>query len=81
FPVGFRFRGHEFHYSRVRLAGAPPPTACEVKRGTGCYAGRDGILVGGTWAGYTHVHALATPEWASGFLEAAARRRDRPARM
>lgn len=72
FPTGFRMKGHEFHYSRV-IAGSAPPTACAVLRGSGCWPGRDGVTVGNVWAGYTHLHALATPEWGRGFLQTARR--------
>jgi cobyrinic acid a,c-diamide synthase len=71
FPVGLSLKGHEFHYSRIRLEGAPLATACAVVRGSGCYAGRDGILRENVWASYTHLHAQATPEWARGILRAA----------
>jgi cobyrinic acid a,c-diamide synthase len=71
FSVGTRLRGHEFHYSRIVPAGDAPPTACAVLRGTGCFPGRDGVLAGNIYAAYTHVHALATPEWARGMLSAA----------
>jgi len=73
FPEGVRMRGHEFHYSRIVLEGDAPPTACSVGRGTGCYHGRDGVTVGNVWAAYTHIHALATPEWAPGVVAAARR--------
>jgi cobyrinic acid a,c-diamide synthase len=71
FPVGARLKGHEFHYSRILLDGAQPSTACAVLRGTGCFAGRDAVLTGNVWAGYAHLHALATPEWAGAVVEAA----------
>jgi hypothetical protein len=29
------------------------------------------VIFKNVWAGYTHVHALATPEWAAGMLQAA----------
>jgi len=70
FPEGTLLRGHEFHYSRI-AAGADLPTACAVLRGTGCSAGRDGLLVHNAWAGYTHLHATATPAWARGMIAAA----------
>jgi cobyrinic acid a,c-diamide synthase len=73
YPLGTRLRGHEFHYSRVVIQGEPLATACAVVRGTGCWAGRDGVIVNNVWASYTHLHALATPEWVSGFANAAAR--------
>jgi len=71
FPVGLLLRGHEFHYSRILPEGSPPATACAVRRGTGCGQRRDGVIVGNVWAGYTHLHALGTPEWARGLLVAA----------
>ena len=71
FPDGTRLHGHEFHYSRILLDGEPPPTACAVLRGAGCYRGRDAVLSGNVWASYAHLHALATPEWAAGLLHAA----------
>ncbi len=78
YPSGVVLRGHEFHYSRVIPAETLPETACAVMRGTGAYDFRDGVVVGQTFAAYTHVHALATPEWAAALLDAARRRRDRP---
>jgi cobyrinic acid a,c-diamide synthase len=74
FPAGTRLRGHEFHYSKLLSAGHPPATACAVKRGTGCSEGRDAVVTENVWAAYTHLHALATPEWAHAMVRAARRR-------
>ena len=71
FPRGLILRGHEFHYSRILPGAGLPGTACAVRRGVGCYHGRDGVIVGNSWASYTHLHGLATPEWAEGLLNAA----------
>ena len=71
FQTGLLLRGHEFHYSRLVSADEPPPTACAVRRGTGCAGGRDAIVVHNVWAAYTHLHAAATPEWAPALLGAA----------
>jgi cobyrinic acid a,c-diamide synthase len=71
FPLGVKLRGHEFHYSRALPETTAPATACSVSRGTGCWAGRDGILSGNVWAAYTHLHAVASPEWAEGVIRAA----------
>ena len=68
FPVGLPLRGHEFHYSRIVPGATPVPTVCAVRRGTGCAAGRDGVVVHNVWASYTHLHALSTPEWTSALL-------------
>jgi len=73
FPRGAILRGHEFHYSAILPPTVLPRTACEVRRGVGCGGGRDGVVVGNIWASYTHLHALATPEWAAGLLHAARR--------
>jgi cobyrinic acid a,c-diamide synthase len=71
FPVGLTLRGHEFHYSRIVPGGAPVPTACAVRQGTGSVERRDGVIVHNVWASYTHLHAVSTPEWTSALLGAA----------
>jgi len=73
FATGLVLKGHEFHYSRILPGGEPPPCACAVTRGTGAWQGRDGIVWGNVWAGYTHLHARGTPEWAAGLIGAARR--------
>ncbi|HUV97650.1 MAG TPA: hypothetical protein VMV98_09290 [Acidobacteriaceae bacterium] len=72
FPLGTELRGHEFHYSRILAGEEAPSTACAVRRGTGSFPGREGVILQNVWASYTHLHALATPEWAAGMLRAAA---------
>jgi cobyrinic acid a,c-diamide synthase len=71
YPAGLTLKGHEFHYSRLRVNGGSPPTVCAVRRGTGCGDGRDGLVLRNVWASYTHVHALGTPEWTAGMLKTA----------
>jgi cobyrinic acid a,c-diamide synthase len=71
FAPGATLGGHEFHYSRI--VGEAPATACAVTRGTGCAGGRDAVVAGNVWASYSHVHALATPEWAPALVAAARR--------
>jgi cobyrinic acid a,c-diamide synthase len=73
YPVGTTIRGHEFHYSRVIFPGTIPAMACSVRRGTGSFDKRDALLLENVWASYTHVHALATHEWAEGLIKAARR--------
>jgi cobyrinic acid a,c-diamide synthase len=73
FPTGLVLHGHEFHYSRISLGDKPADTACAVLRGVGCFQKRDLVVTKNVMAGYTHLHALATPEWAKGFLNAAHR--------
>ncbi|HUB77482.1 MAG TPA: cobyrinate a,c-diamide synthase [Bryobacteraceae bacterium] len=74
FATGTRLRGHEFHYSRIASQGELPATACAVSRGVGCSSARDAVVVDNVWAAYTHLHALATPEWASALVRAATSR-------
>jgi cobyrinic acid a,c-diamide synthase len=71
FPQGTTLRGHEFHYSNIIPQPAMPRTACAVRRGTGAYDKRDGVIQGNVWASYTHLHATATPEWADAILRVA----------
>jgi len=46
-------------------------TVLALDRGVGVGEGRDGFLVGGVVAGYTHIHALGAPEWAPAVVRAA----------
>ncbi len=71
FPQGTVLRGHEFHYSRIVEVEEAAGTACAVLRGVGCLPGRDCLLTQNVMAGYTHLHAEATPEWAQGMVAAA----------
>jgi cobyrinic acid a,c-diamide synthase len=71
FPMGTILRGHEFHYSRIVSEPLAAVTACSVDRGAGCFAGRDFLIARNVMAGYTHLHATATPEWAAGLVNAA----------
>ncbi len=72
-PRGAELRGHEFHYSKVRVGSGAVRTVLALDRGVGVGEGRDGILVGGVVAGYTHLHALGAPEWAPALVRAARR--------
>jgi cobyrinic acid a,c-diamide synthase len=71
FPRGAKLRGHEFHYSRIVSDSSAAVTACSIGRGVGCFAGRDFLIARNAMAGYTHLHATATPEWAAGMVNAA----------
>ncbi len=73
FPVGTALRGHEFHYSRIAPQSDWAATACAVRRGSGCFHGRDAAILQNVWASYTHLHALATPQWVNGLADAARR--------
>ena len=69
--AGTELRGHEFHYSRLLDDGGRVPTVLSLDRGVGVGGGRDGLQVGRTVATYTHLHALGTPSWAEGLVDAA----------
>lgn len=71
FHRGTILRGHEFHYSRVVSDPGALSSSCAVVRGTGCLPGRDCLVMLNVMAGYTHLHATATPEWAAGIVAAA----------
>ncbi|EGJ49712.1 cobyrinate a,c-diamide synthase [Desulfocurvibacter africanus] len=74
FRAGERIAGHEFHYSACCLDGPSPNLdfALRVERGSGMHAGQDGLMHKRTFAGYTHIHALGTRDWAPNFVRAAA---------
>ena len=67
---GVDIKGHEFHYSHLLGELGEIPTALSLERGVGVGNKRDGIQVGSVMATYTHLHALGTPEWASGLVSA-----------
>jgi cobyrinic acid a,c-diamide synthase len=73
---GTRFRGHQFRYSELRLAGEVP-LAYRVRRRRGReqpfaegYAPRPNVL-----ASYVHVHFASNPGVAAALVDAAARGR------
>jgi cobyrinic acid a,c-diamide synthase len=71
YPQGTILRGHEFRYSRIVSKGDMPQTACAVRRGTGAFDKRDGLILDNVWASYTHLHAVASPEWAAAMVRVA----------
>lgn len=78
FPEGLQLKGHEFHYSKILTGPEPLEAACAVRRGAGALPGRDGLVRGNVWASYTHLHALATPEWVNSLLSVASDFAQRP---
>ncbi len=64
FPSGTALAGHEFHYSRPVGPPGGLELAFAVERGGGVWSGRDGLVSGRTLATFTHLHALASPQWA-----------------
>lgn len=65
---GVSIRGHEFHYSRVAHVDGQPSMAYHVERGHGIDGKGDGIVHKNIVASYTHIHALATPQWAKAMV-------------
>jgi cobyrinic acid a,c-diamide synthase len=77
FPVGTRLKGHEFHYSRILSRDkGQEHLAFRVLRGTGVGGKRDGLCRKNVLAGFTHLHALGTPQWAQGLVGRARQYRD-----
>ncbi len=65
---GARISGHEFHYSRVAQVDGQLPMAYYIKRGHGINGREDGFVWKNVVAAYTHIHALATPQWAPAMI-------------
>jgi cobyrinic acid a,c-diamide synthase len=53
------FRGHEFHYSEVRLE-ADTKYAYHLSRGIGIHTQQDGAHINNTLGSYTHLHPVAS---------------------
>jgi len=73
---GVSVRGHEFHYSRIAQVDGQHPQAYRVERGFGVDGKGDGIVYKNIVAAYTHIHALATPQWAPAMVRKARAYRD-----
>ncbi len=77
FSPGEEVKGHEFHHSRVEnLERDTINYAFRVTRGHGIDGRYDGIIYKNVLACYTHLHALATPGWATRLVEAGAGQRN-----
>ncbi len=62
------FRGHEFHYSKVKIdsnSQKTPEFAFKILRGRGILDAKDGLMSKNTVASYVHTHAAACPGFAS----------------
>ncbi|MDQ7032747.1 MAG: cobyrinate a,c-diamide synthase [Desulfonauticus sp.] len=71
FPVGYKLKGHEFHYSCLLDEVKNKSFALKLERGVGICNGLDGLLYKNVFASYTHIHALGAPEWAENFVRSA----------
>lgn len=78
YPLGTLLHGHEFHYSAVAgiAEGALQDSAFSMQRGKGIKNKRDGICFNNVLGTYTHIHALGSPEWASGLIKCAVKYRE-----
>ncbi len=74
-------RGHEFHYSRIYHIDGNPLMAYHVQRGSGIDGMGDGIIYKNVLASYTHIHSLATPQWAPAMIRIARKRRNSQAEL
>lgn len=72
FPVGTTITGHEFHYCRILSRREEDTyTAFKVLKGQGVNGHREGLCRKNVLAGFTHLHALGTPEWAGALIDRA----------
>lgn len=73
-PAGTRFRGHEFHFSRLLPGdGGEENFILRLFKGQGMAQEPeglrlDGLLRGNTFASYMHIFAPAVPHWAERFV-------------
>ena len=73
---GTVINGHEHHHSRVLAEQVAPLYAYENERGNGVGNKHDGFCIQRTVAAYIHLNAIATPQWAPAFVDAALEYRD-----
>ncbi len=73
YKVGTEIRGHEFHYSRIKILDEDhnDSTVVSMERGKGVGESREGFLFNNVLALYTHVHAAGLPQWTEGLVNAA----------
>jgi len=70
YKKGVEIKGHEFRYSTIiEWPGKTATLPLKMKRGVGFLEGREGLVMNNVLALYTHIHALGTPEWATGFIK------------
>ena len=69
YKTGELIKGHEFRYSRVlSWHGDVADLVFSMQRGVGFLEGKDGLAYKNVLALYTHIHSLATPQWAGNFV-------------
>ncbi len=79
FTVGTKFKGHEFHYSKVlQWHGNDDNLVFSMKRGAGFLGGKDGVCYKNVLATYTHVHSLGFSAWSESMVKNAALYKSKP---
>ncbi len=79
FAGGAKFKGHEFHYSRLVMGQNPSISfVFKLDKGHGIVAGWDGICYKNALASYSHIHSVGNDSWAEAMVQAArSHRQDR----
>jgi cobyrinic acid a,c-diamide synthase len=67
--AGLRFRGHQFRYSQVELAGEPPALSYRVRRRRGGDTLPEGYTRGAVLGSYVHAHWASNPQIPRAFVE------------
>ncbi len=75
-PVGLKFWGHEFHYSKI-ITSDELNCVYNINHGYGINGNKDGIRYKNVIASYTHLHALTLPQWAVNFVALLIKERNR----
>jgi cobyrinic acid a,c-diamide synthase len=69
YPPGEVIKGHEFRYSKILdWQGSADNLALTMERGVGFVDGKDGLVYQNVLALYSHVHGVATPQWATNLV-------------
>jgi cobyrinic acid a,c-diamide synthase len=69
YSPGEEIKGHEFRYSKILdWQGNSKDLALTMERGVGFVDGKDGLVYKNVLALYSHVHAVATPQWAASLV-------------
>jgi cobyrinic acid a,c-diamide synthase len=72
YRAGSRIKGHEFRYSKITdWEGKVEDLGFDMNRGVGFTENSDGLIYKNVLALYTHIHAVATPEWTEGIIRKA----------
>jgi cobyrinic acid a,c-diamide synthase len=66
---GEKFRGHEFHYSKIDIGNSNPNYAFKILRGKGISKSQDGLMEKNTVASYVHTHVAACPQFGLNFTK------------